>query len=544
MELTTFQKRIKNYISSAYSYLWITTYEENRVIDELKRLFLDESITNKKKFYIWDSDGCLRLCPNMTQEDIVVRADKVNARADTNYTVENIISVFLKKYEDGDTVIVLKDPNLLLDKNAIINSRILLNKSEAFKAGGVSLICVSPIANVPIPMTKEMRVIEYALPGEADISRSIDFALEDVHERQRMRGDTLAVLTPEIKRQIITASKGMTGIEVQDALALASLESGGVFGPEYVSVVEREKIARLKLTGLSHIKSDVSFNELGGMKGMKKCVMDIAKVYEPGALEFGLTYPKAFLIAGLPGTGKTALAKACAKALNCQLFNVDIGALFGSLVGQTERNFRELIDAIESLGKVVIIFDEMEKSFSKAATSGAGDTGTSSRAFGAFLSWMADYSGEALMIFTSNDYSQVAPELLRKGRFEQMFWVDLPKAEDREEIFKIHIKKKGRDPQNFDLKTLANSTDQFTGAEIEQVVKDALMRCYCQGKQELNTEALLAAARQITPQAEICAETLESLRNNAKGKLKNVDDSGELIDVVAPKTTRRKIALN
>jgi SpoVK/Ycf46/Vps4 family AAA+-type ATPase len=232
------------------------------------------------------------------------------------------------------------------------------------------------------------------------------------------------------------------------------------------------------------------------------------------------------LFCSVPGVGKTMLAKATAKEFDCPLFSFDIGTIFDSHVGNSERNMREAIKTIESIGKCVILIDEIEKSLSESAVSGRGDTGVSSRIYGTFLSWLNDRTNPAFIIATSNDHTILPAPLIRKGRLDQLFWIDLPSGREREEIFNVIIKKYGRSPKKFDVNTFAELALDFTGAEIEEVVKSGMFRAFDR-KEDLKDAHILAELDLFIPFAISHNEELEKMREAANGKLVMLDSEGE-----------------
>jgi SpoVK/Ycf46/Vps4 family AAA+-type ATPase len=232
----------------------------------------------------------------------------------------------------------------------------------------------------------------------------------------------------------------------------------------------------------------------------------------------------------VPGVGKTMLAKATAREFDCPLFSFDIGNIFDSHVGNSERNMREAIKTIESIGKCVILIDEIEKALSENAVSGRGDTGVSSRIYGTFLSWLNDRTNPAFIIATSNNHTILPTPLIRKGRFDQLFWIDLPTEEERMEIWNVVIKKYGRDPENFNVFRLRDNTEDYTGAEIEELFKSALFKAY-DNQEEVDEEHIVNETKLFIPFAKSHVEDLETMRAQAQGKLVMLTDAGEAENV-------------
>ena len=289
------------------------------------------------------------------------------------------------------------------------------------KSKSTTIIFISPVCTIPEELIKEIQVIEYALPTESAIRSRLDF----VH-RAGLASSAAAknpadfVLSEEIALKAVEAGKGLTDGEVENAFTLALVENKK-FNESFVATVFDEKVAQVKKNGLlTYIQPDVTFDEVGGLDGLKIWIRQRALAYTPKAREFGLPYPKGMLLCGIPGTGKTLIAKATAAELGLPLFQLDVGGLFGSLVGATEQNFRKVIQIVDGIGSCVLFIDEAEKALNKSAVSGQGDTGTSSRSFGTLLSWLSDHKTPVFVVGTSNDFTILPPELIRKGRFDEL----------------------------------------------------------------------------------------------------------------------------
>jgi SpoVK/Ycf46/Vps4 family AAA+-type ATPase len=230
------------------------------------------------------------------------------------------------------------------------------------------------------------------------------------------------------------------------------------------------------------------------------------------ATQFGLTFPRGVLLIGVPGCGKSLCAKAVAMEWQLPLLRLDPSTLYNKYIGETEKNFKRAMDTAERIAPVVLWIDELEKAF---AAGGSEDGGVSQRVLGTFLSWMQERTGDVFVVATANDVSRLPPEFLRKGRFDEIFFVDLPTAESRRAILEIHLKKRGKTPGAFDLDQVVSVTEQFSGAELEQVVVAALYTVFA-AKQELSTEALLAEVRATRPLALTMGEKVSALREWAR----------------------------
>jgi AAA+ superfamily predicted ATPase len=250
-----------------------------------------------------------------------------------------------------------------------------------------------------------------------------------------------------------------------------------------------------------------SLKDVGGLGSLKQWLKRRGQAFSPEAKKYGLSTPKGVLLVGLPGTGKSMFAKAIAKAWRLPLLTMDISALFGSLVGESEGNMRRALRTAEAMAPCVLHVDEIEKGFGDA---GSLDGGTSLRVFGKFLNWMQE-KGEkqVFVVATANDVSRLPPEMLRKGRFDEIFFTDLPDVEEREEILRIHLKKRKRNPDNFDMDLISTSLNGFSGAEIEEAVKEGLFLAF---PSKLEDSHILRAVGATTPLSKTMAERVKELR--------------------------------
>jgi SpoVK/Ycf46/Vps4 family AAA+-type ATPase len=246
------------------------------------------------------------------------------------------------------------------------------------------------------------------------------------------------------------------------------------------------------------------------------------------ARAFGLPSPKGMFLVGVPGCGKSLLAKATATAFSCPLLRADFGGAQSKWVGESQENIRRVFKLAETIGKCVLWVDEIEKALA-GATSGAADGGVSADALGAFLSWMQERRGQVFVIATANDVSKLPPELLRKGRFDEMFFVDLPSKSEAREILSVSLRKFGRDPSSVDVNAVAAACEGFTGSEIDAIIPDALFTAFADGERALTTDDLLTAARAVTPLSRTAADKINGLREWSKGKARPASrlDSGD-----------------
>jgi SpoVK/Ycf46/Vps4 family AAA+-type ATPase len=251
------------------------------------------------------------------------------------------------------------------------------------------------------------------------------------------------------------------------------------------------------------------------MELLKEWLEKRTESFTDRAREFGIPAPKGVLLLGVQGCGKSLIAKAIAAEWNLPMLKLDVGRIFGSLVGQSEENIRRAIKVAESVAPCVLWADELEKGFAGSGSSGVSDGGTTARVFATFLTWMQEKTAPVFLIATANDVSALPPEMLRKGRFDEIFFVDLPDGPEREQIFRIHLQKRKRDPKKFKLKDLAARTEGYSGAEIEQIVVGALFLAF-DAKRDLTQKDLVAEIEAVVPLSTMMREEIDELRTWAQ----------------------------
>ncbi|NDF00329.1 MAG: AAA family ATPase, partial [Verrucomicrobia bacterium] len=318
----------------------------------------------------------------------------------------------------------------------------------------------------------------------------------------------------------------------ENAFALSVVEAGSV----QPALVAREKAQAVKKTGLLEvIEAKESLADIGGLDQLKEWLLQRRPAFSQRARDYGLPVPKGVLIVGLPGTGKSLTAKATAQSLGVPLLKLDAGRIFAGLVGQSESNLRSVIQTAEAIAPCVLWCEELEKAFSGTKSSGSTDGGTTARVFGAFLTWLQEKTKAVFVVATANDVTQLPPELLRKGRFDELWFVDLPNDRERESIWQLVITRHGRDPEQFDLTQLARITDGYTGSEIEAAFTEALFLAFAQEREPSDLD-IAKVLTEFVPLSKQMAEQINGLRQWAKGRARPATSP------VAPERRLRKLA--
>jgi SpoVK/Ycf46/Vps4 family AAA+-type ATPase len=289
---------------------------------------------------------------------------------------------------------------------------------------------------------------------------------------------------------------------------------------------------------LEYYESREEFSRVAGLDNLKQWLSKRSLAFSDRAAEFGLPAPKGVLLLGVQGCGKSLCAKAASSLWKLPLLRLDIGRMFGSLVGSSEENMRRAVQTAESIAPAILWIDEIDKAFAGTQGSSGSDGGTSSRVFGTFLTCLSEKTAPVFVIATANDISNLPPELLRKGRVDEIFFVDLPSDLERREVFRIHLRKRGRDPDQFNLDELARLSDGFSGAEIEEAIISGLFDAFSKGC-DLNTDILKTGLAETVPLSKTMSEELNRLRNWAQGRARSA--SGATSTSTAE--VRRKIEL-
>jgi SpoVK/Ycf46/Vps4 family AAA+-type ATPase len=323
-------------------------------------------------------------------------------------------------------------------------------------------------------------------------------------------------LAPERRKELEESLRGLTLVEAQRLVLRAGLEDGRL-DEEDLSKVRQAKAELLAEDGVLTIvpTEEGGLDNVGGLDRLKSWLAVRGRGFAPDAKAYGLDPPRGVLLIGVPGCGKSLVAKTLARSWGLPLVGFDPGAIFGAFVGESEARLRRALDALEAMAPVVVWIDEVEKGFASSAS--ARDGGVGLRVLGDFLRWLQERHGDVFLVATCNDVAGLPPELLRRGRFDETFFVDLPDRGEREAVLRLHLERRKRDPDAFDVAGLAEATEGFSGAELEGVVVGALYRAFAAGE-ELGDGVLAEEARSTVPLSRTRAEDLAALRRWSEGR--------------------------
>jgi hypothetical protein len=409
------------------------------------------------------------------------------------------------------SLVVLKDFHPFLADPAVV--RALRELAHALKSTFSTVVLLSPTLVIPPEIEKEVSVLDVPLPGYRDLLQLLKEIVGVVRQGNRAKVE----LTREDADQLIKAAQGLTLAEAENAFAKAIAYDGRLSKEDVPRVLEEKRQVIRKSGLLEYYPTEEQLGNVGGLDLLKTWLVRRGAAFSEAARRFGLPEPKGLLLLGVQGCGKSLTAKAVAAQWRLPLLRLDMGRIFSGLVGSSEENLRRAIGVADSVAPVVLWIDEIEKGFAGVQSSGQVDGGVTARVMGTLLTWLQEKTSPVFVVATANRIEQLPPELLRKGRFDEIFFIDLPALPERREIFRIHVSKRGRDPARYDLDGLSRRAEGFSGAEIEQAVISALYDAFAEGK-ELEERHLEAAVSDSLPLSTTMREEIDRLRDWARSR--------------------------
>ncbi len=491
-------KELEILIRARYPIIYVESYEEARVEEVLRSI----AQARGKKLFVWSVTSGLVQVGGRTPE-----AETFSTQGSND--PDTVLSIIGGSRENA--VYILRDFHPYLENHKTI--RKLRDLASELKSSYKTIVLISPVRKLPVELEKEIAYVPFPLPDEGDLMRILNGIIDAVKSNPQV----IVNLDDEAKEAIVKAALGLTAIEAENAFAKAVVTDSALHS-EDLSLILAEKEQIIRKTGfLEYFESKEEFANVGGVETLKEWLRKRGKAFTDKARAFGLPAPKGVLLIGVQGCGKSLTAKAVSSLWQMPLLRLDIGGLFGSWIGMSEENTRKALKSAETIAPCILWMDEIEKGLSGFQSSGVSDAGTTARVFSTIVTWLQEKEKPVFVIATANDISQLPPELIRKGRFDEIFFVDLPKPSERKEIFAIHIRKRKRKPESFDLSELVTLTEGFSGAEIEQAVISALYDAFSEGR-ELAQEDLVRACKETMPLSQTLREQIQSLREWAQGR--------------------------
>jgi AAA+ superfamily predicted ATPase len=492
-------QEIETLIRARYPILYIVSAEEMRV----QNLVVDIAHRRQKKALEWSCNSGIVPAGTSVQS----HKHRATSTRDPVAALDHVID------QVEPAIFIFKDFHPYLNKNHVNVVRRLKEIAHQLKNSYKTIVLISPVLEIPIELEKEITVVSFPLPSRAELGELLDKILSEIRQFKQVQ----IQLDPAGRERLLQAALGLTLGEAENVFAKIIVQSERLSGDDVQEVfAEKQQIIR-KSGLLEYYAASETLEQVGGMNVLKSWLRKRALALSDEARAFGLPAPKGILLLGVQGCGKSLCAKAVASLWQLPLLRFDVGRMFGSFVGSSEENMRRAIAVAESVAPAILWVDEIDKSFAGTQGSGLSDGGTTARVFGTFLTWLSEKTSPVFVVATANDISNLPPELLRKGRFDEIFFVDLPQGPEREEIFRIHLSRRGRDPEKFELKELVELSTDFSGAEIEQAIISGLFDAFAEPG-ELTTAHLVAALRETVPLARTMDEQIARLRTWADGR--------------------------
>jgi AAA+ superfamily predicted ATPase len=491
-QLRRVDKEIEHLMRARYPLIYILSSEEKRVERSIADVLqLREREKNyKTRIYTWSVTEGMRLGKE--------------AQGDSKDPLKALRFVVEAKHDER-AVFILRDLHPYLKNPEVV--RLLRDIARKLKEEVKTVFLISPLLAIPPELDKEVAVVEYPLPELAEI---------DAIFARVSRNTGAKIPSGQDREHVVEAALGLTADEAEGVFAKSLVQTGGAFDIDVI-LSEKERIVR-KSGVLEFFRTHQKMDDIGGLDVLKGWLRKRQSAFSEEARQFGLPRPKGILMIGIPGGGKSLTAKAVGAAWRLPLLRLDVGKIFAGIVGSSEENMRRAIQMAEAVAPSILWVDELEKGFSGTGSSNNSDAGTAARVFGSFITWLQEKTTPVFVIATANNVDELPPEMMRKGRFDEIFFVDLPTLPEREEIASIHVKRRGRDPAQFDLKLIADKSEGMTGAEIEQAIVSALFDEYDKNGKAgvLTTDGVLHSLSETVPLSRTMKEKIAALRTWCK----------------------------
>lgn len=477
----SFNNQFELLLRARYPLIYISTPEEERV-----EAAIAQSAKNlgNRAVYIWDFVDGYQGNPNNSE---VGRRNPLQALEFVEKTADSTAGIF-----------VLRDFHRFLEDISV--ARKLKNLSRRLKSQPKNIVIVTPQIAIPPDLSEVLTVLEFPLPEASEIKGEIE----------RLLGAMGQSLSNQVIDELVRSCQGLSLERIRRVLGRA-IATHGKIEPEDVELILEEKRQSIRQTQiLEFYPTTEKISDIGGLDNLKDWLLRRGGAFSPKARQYGLPYPRGLLLVGIQGTGKSLTAKAIANHWHLPLLRLDVGRLFGGLVGESESRTRQMIQLSEALAPCILWIDEIDKAFSGADAK--GDAGTSSRVFGTFITWLAEKKSPVFVVATANNIKTLPAEMLRKGRFDEIFFVGLPSQNERCAIFELHLSRlRPHNLKSYDLERLAYETPDFSGAEIEQTLIEAMHIGFSQNR-DFATDDILEAASQIIPLARTAGEEIQFLQ--------------------------------
>lgn len=501
-----FSEEIETLIRARYPIIYIVTGEEMRA----QKVVVDIARKRDKNAFEWSySSGIVPAGMSIQSQK-----HRVGATKDPLVALDHVIE------QVDPAIYIFKDFHPFLTKNNFAVVRKLKDIALQLKSSYKTIVLISPVLEIPVELEKEITVLNFPAPGRDELAELLENILNDVRKVRDVKMD----LDETGRERLLQAALGLTLGEAENVFAKIIVTGDGLELDDIQAVfAEKQQIIR-KSGLLEYYPTTENFDHVGGLVALKDWLEKRSLAFSKEAQAFGLPAPKGILMLGVQGCGKSLCAKAVSSLWQLPLLRFDMGRMFNSLVGSSEENVRKAVAVAESVAPAILWVDEIDKAFAGSQGSGSSDGGTTARVFGTFLTWLSEKKSPVFVVATANDISHLPPELMRKGRLDEIFFVDLPGQTERAQIFAIHLTRRKRHPENFDLLALAENSKDFSGAEIEEAITSAMYDAFYAGR-ELETGDLLKALHETVPLARTMDEQINRLRSWASGRARDASNA-------------------
>jgi ATP-dependent 26S proteasome regulatory subunit len=506
-------KEVLTHLQARTSLIYVVTHEERRFLEDLKNLVTDQLNID---LYTWSiTQGIIKYTDRMSK----YRADGEFQETINNPLkgLDKFLTISAGQDRNG-TVLVAKDFHTVMNEPV---PRAVRDSLERMESTQRSMIITAPElgfsggrrGGLPMTLEKDMVVIHYDLLNRDQIINIFEGQIDSQKQKKGKKSKLKSDYSKEDLQVLASACQGMTQAEISTAMA-SSLVRYKEYKYEHLLNLKKQILRKSEI--LEYVESGYTLEDIGGLDEAKEYFTRYKEAFSDEAKEFGVTPISGALLTGVPGTGKSLLAKTVSHIWQLPCLRLDVGKVMTGLVGGSEERMRQAIKTAEAMAPCVLWIDEVEKGMSGVKSSNFSDAGTMSRVFGTFLTWMQEKTVDVVVIATANDITAVPPEFIR--RFNEVFFVDLPVPEEREEIFKIHLNHAKRDPKKFDMNRLVTATHDYTGAEIEKCVKEGIVHAFYDKAKDVTTKHIIGAVSQTKPIAKIMADQIANIREWARNR--------------------------
>lgn len=522
-----------NSIKSRKSCIWIKTQEESLTIKDIRQI----SMINlpKANIVIWSQTEGATIYNSVDNSSSGKSIKKLAS-------IDNLFSfIKLNTYggTDNNDKVVKPEPNIFIlrDYNNLFNDpksiRFIRDLKEYHKQKEAynPIIILSQIDNIPTQLTRLFKLIDYGLPNRNEILSCINETINNIKAVSLKQNKQCKIPTQEELNNLVNSCLGLTIQEIQETV----IESFIKFKEANLDFITQKKIESIQKSGVLDYKiPNTTLEDIGGNEVIKQWLLEMKELFSDEAKEFGLKKPKGYLSVGVPGAGKTCLAEAFAGTMHMPLLSLSMGRIMSRFVGESERKIMQALDVAKASAPCVLLIDEVEKALGGINSSNNTDGGVTARVFMEILKFLNDNDYGVYIIMTSNDVSQLPPELTRQGRLDAKWFFDFPKENERKEIFKIHFSKYNKEINSDSLDLAVSKTNNFTGAEIQEIVKNTIRKSFIRFKKdnnnELKEEDITSAINEIIPISKTSKESILALKSYCSNRFRSVNEENDYDD--------------